>query len=139
MSTENIKRDPIIKSIFDEGGLEQPSGSFTRNIIKAIKSQSQDSVFVYKPVISKKAWLIIALLGCSLFIYLLLGGAAEGQGPQYFGVKLNFDTAIISGLFSKIAFSFTLSPILKTSLLALIFFTFSNLIIFELRNRSFFK
>ena len=139
MSSKEIKKDPFIKSIFDEGGIEQPSGSFTNHIINNIKAQSKESAFVYKPVISRNAWLIMAFLGIALFIYLLLGGATEGQGLDLFGFKLNMDTSIIRGLFSKIAFSFTPSPILKTSLIALIFFTFSNLLIFEWKNRSFFK
>ena len=139
MSSEEIKKDPFIKSIFDEGGIEQPSGDFTNQIINNIKAQSKESAFVYKPVISRNAWLIMAFLGIALFIYLLLGGATEGQGLDLFGFKLNMDTSIIRGLFSKIAFSFTPSPILKTSLIALIFFTFSNLLIFEWKNRSFFK
>ena len=139
MSSEEIKKDPFIKSIFDEGGIEQPSGGFTNQIINTIKAQSKESAFVYKPVISRNAWLIMAFLGIALFIYLLLGGATEGQGLDLFGFKLNMDTSIIRGLFSKIAFSFTPSPILKTSLIALIFFTFSNLLIFEWKSRSFFK
>ena len=139
MSSKEIKKDPFIKSIFDEGGIEQPSGGFTNHIINTIKAQSKESAFVYKPVISRNAWLIMAFLGIALFIYLLLGGATEGQGLDLFGFKLNMDTSIIRGLFSKIAFSFTPSPILKTSLIALIFFTFSNLIIFEWKSRSFFK
>ena len=139
MSSKEIKKDPFIKSIFDEGGIEQPSGGFTNQIINTINAQSKESAFVYKPVISRNAWLIMAFLGIALFIYLLLGGATEGQGLDLFGFKLNMDTSIIRGLFSKIAFSFTPSPILKTSLIALIFFTFSNLLIFEWRNRSFFK
>ena len=139
MSSENIKKDPTIKSILKEGGLEQPSSSFTSNIINAIKSQSEHSVFVYKPVISRNAWLVITFLGISLFAYLFFGFSPEGKGLDLYGYTLNFDTSIIKGLFSKITFSFNLSPILKISLMALTFFTFSNLIIFELKSRSFFK
>ena len=139
MSAEEIKKDPFIKSIFDEGGTEQPSGNFTNQIINTIKAQSKESAFVYKPVISKKAWLVIAFLGVSLFLYLLFGNAEPGQGLNLYGYSLNVDTSIIKGVLSKIAFSFELTPILKTSFLALIFFTFSNLIIFELKSRSFFK
>ena len=139
MSSEEIKKDPFIKSIFDEGGIEQPSGNFTNQIIQNINAQSKESAFVYKPVISKNAWLILGFLGFSLFVYLLFGNPAEGQGLNLYGYTLNIDTSIVEGIFSKIAFSFELSPILKTSFIALIFFTFSNLIIFEIRSRSFFK
>jgi len=139
MSSDKIKNDDVIKSIFDEGGLEKPSDSFTNSIINTIKTQSGDSVFVYKPVISRSAWLVIAFLGIALFAYLFFGFSPEGQGLDLYGFTLNFDTSKIKGILNKIAFSFEITPILKTSLIALTFFTFSNLIIFELRNRSFFK
>ena len=139
MSTKEIKRDPFIKSIFDEGGKELPSDKFTDQIIDTIKAQSKESAYVYKPVISKKAWLLIAAFGVSLFLYILLGDAEPGQGLNIYGYSLNLDTSALKGIFSKIAFSFELSPILKTSFIALLFFTFSNLIIFELRSRSLIK
>ncbi|MCG8308913.1 MAG: hypothetical protein MI975_16075 [Cytophagales bacterium] len=139
MKPEKIKRDSLIKSIFDEGGIEQPSGKFTSQIINTIKAQTQESVFEYKPVISRKVWLMIAFLGVSLFLYLLLGFAPEGRGLNLYGYTLNIDTGAVRGILNKIAVSFELTPILKTSLIALTFFTFSNLIVFELKSRSFFK
>lgn len=139
MSSEEIKKDPFIKSLFDEAGIAQPSGNFTNQIISAIKSQSKESAFVYKPIISKNAWLVMAFMVFSLFVYLIIGNAEAGQGVNLYGYTLNMDASFLKEFFSKFAFSFELSPILKTSFLALIVFTFSNLIIFELRSRSFFK
>ena len=139
MKSEKNKKDPFIKSIFDEGGTEQPSNKFTSKIIETIKAQAPASAFEYEPVISKKAWLIILLFGVALFLYLLLGYTPEGQSLNIEGFSLKFNTTPIKEILSKIAVSFTLTPILKTSLIALTFFTFSNLIIFELKNRSFIK
>jgi hypothetical protein len=139
MSSKDIKKDPFIKSIFDEAGEAHPSASFTTQIINVIKSETKESAFVYKPIISKNAWLVMAFLVISLFVYLLVGNSEAGQGINLYGYSLNMDTSIVKGFFSKLVFSFELSPILKTSFLALIVFTFSNLIIFELRSRSFFK
>ena len=139
MSSEKSKKDPFIKSIFDEGGIEEPSGNFTKQIINTIKAQSKESAFEYKPVISRKAWLVIAFIGVALFIYLILGTSPEGQGINLQGYNIKVDTTAVTGILNKIAFSFNLTPILKTSLIALTFFTFSNLIIFELKSRSFFK
>ena len=140
MKDQEFKQDQFIKSILEEGGLEKPTSGFTDHIIQKLKAaQAEDKAFVYQPVISRKVWLGLAFGGFLLFAYLLLGFAPEGQGIELYGYKLNFDTSVIKGLFSKIAFSFEITPILKTSLIALTFFTFSNLIIFELRSRSFFK
>jgi len=139
MSLEDIKKDPFIKSLLDEGGTEQPSGRFTHNIIDTIKAQAKANPFVYKPVISRNAWLVIAILGVSIFIYLMFGTAPETQGLNLYGYSLNIDASKIQGFLSKIAISFTLTPIIKTSFAALFFFTFTNLVIFELKSRSFFK
>ena len=139
MSSKDFKRDPFIKSIFDEGGIEQPSDGFTNQIIKNIKAQSAESVFEYKPVISRNAWLAIAFLGITLFLFIFFQSSGQSQGTEFFGYTVNLDTQKITGFFKNIAFSFKLTPIFKTSLIALVFFTFSNLIIFELKSRSFFK
>jgi hypothetical protein len=139
MSLEEMKKDPFIKSLFDEGGIEQPSGRFTHTIIDIIKAQSKANPYVYKPVISRNAWLVIAFLGVSIFIYLMFGNTSDAQGLNLYGYSLSIDTSKIHGFFSKIAFSFTLTPIIKTAFVALFFFTFTNLVIFELKSRSFFK
>ena len=139
MSSSEIKKDPFIKSLLEEGGIEQPSDRFTHRIIDSIKAQSRESAYVYTPVISRNAWLTIAFFGVSLFVYIILGSSPDSQGIDLYGYSLNLDASKIQGFFSKIAFSFKLSPILKTAFMALVFFTFANLVIFELRSRSFFK
>ncbi len=141
MNPEEIGRDPFIKSLYDEAGTEKPSKNFTDRIIKNIKAESKVSAFTYKPVISRTAWRIIAVVGFIAFIFLLLvpNGEGQGLGLDLHGYSLNIDTTKIKGMLSKFAFSFEFTPIMKTSFLALIIFTFSNLIIFELKNRSFFK
>ena len=139
MSSKEFKRDAFIKSIFDEGGIENPSNGFTKQIVKNIKSQSKESVFEYKPVISRNAWLAIAFLGIALFLFIFFQSPGQSQGTEFFGYTVNLDTQKITGLFKKIAFSFKLTPIFKTALIALTFFIFSNLVIIEIKSRSFFK
>ena len=139
MSAEEIKKDPVIKSIFEEGGLEHPSSNFTDQIIKTIKSEAKDSVFVYKPAIGKKTWLVLIIFGVALFIYLTLGLSPEGGFLNLPEFSMGFDTSGIKKVLGQFRFSLELSPILKMALVALSVFTFSNLIIFELRSRSFFK
>ena len=139
MKTEKNERDPFIKSVFEAGGLEQPSASFTNEIIGSIKAQSKETTFEYKPVISRTTWLILAGIGVAIFAYMFFGFTPESQGSNLYGYSLKVDTTFVKAFFSKIAISFELSPIFKTALIALTFFTFSHLIIFELRNRSILK
>lgn len=139
MSAEEMKKDPIIKSILDEGGLEHPSSKFTNNIINAIKAQSKDAAYVYKPVISKSAWLVLIFMGSALFIYLLLGLSPENSLLNLEGFSFSVDTSALKSFFGKFSLSLEMSPIYKTALIALSLFTFTNLIIFELRNKSLWK
>ena len=139
MSQQESQEDKYIKSLLDEGGMEEPSSRFTDNIIDAIKAQSESSAFSYQPVISRRAWLVIAFIGLALFFYMIFINPTNGQGLELYGYSLQIDFSKVKNLFSKVAFSFELTPIFKTSIVALFIFTFSNLIIFELKNRSFFK
>jgi hypothetical protein len=139
MSEQEINKDPYIKSLFDEGGTEEPSGRFTNSVIDKIKAQSAPSVFTYKPVISKSAWLTMAAIGVIVFFYLIFINPSSSQGLELYGYSLNFDFTKVKNIFSKVAFSFELTPIFKTSIIALFVFTFSNLIFFELKNRSILK
>jgi hypothetical protein len=81
MSAEDIKKDPVITSILNEGGLEQPSSNFTDQIINTIKAQSSEAVYQYKPVISRSAWLVFTFVGVALFGYILFGLPAETKYP----------------------------------------------------------
>jgi hypothetical protein len=139
MSTQEPNQDQYIKSLFEEGGTEEPSRHFTNNIIDAINAKSASSTYTYKPIISKSAWLTMAFIGIAAFLYLLFVSPASSQGTDFYGYSLNFDLSKVKGLLSKVAFSFELTPILKTSIIALFIFTFSNLLIFELKNKSMFK
>ena len=139
MSEHELNKDQYIKSLFEEAGKEEPSGRFTSNIIEAIKNQSSASAYAYKPVISRGAWLIMAFIGIAAFFYLLFVNPSGEQGLEVFGYDLNLDFSAAKGFFSKMAFSFELTPIFKTSIAALFIFTFSNLLIFELKNRSILK
>jgi len=139
MSEQEINRDPYIKSLFEEGGSAEPSDHFTNRIIERIQAQSEASAYQYKPVISRAAWLAIAIIGIGMFIILLFNDPGSSQGLNLYGYSLNIDLSNLKSILNKIAFSFELTPILKTSIVALFVFTFSNLIIFELKNRSLFK
>ena len=139
MSEQELHNEKYIKSLMQEGGTEQPSSHFTTNIVEAINAQATSSSFAYKPVISKKAWIILAVVGLAIFLYLLFLNPSSGEGLSLYGYSLNLDLSKAKGLFNKVAFSFELTPIFKTSIIALVIFTFSNLILFELKNRSFIK
>ncbi len=138
MSSENIKKDPFIRSLFEEGGLEHPSGNFTNKIVNNIKTPSGAETFEYKPVISRKAWFIT---GVFIVILLTLAFLQPTQGPQQ-GLY-QFDSGLyiqkVIAIFNKITGSFRLTSILKTALVAFSFFVFMSLTLIELKSRSLYK
>ncbi len=139
MSNQEEFHDDYIKSLMQEGGLSAPSQDFTRNLIESIKARPAQSAYTYKPVISRGTWLVLAIVGIAAFFYLLFINPSDEQGLEVFGYGLSLDFSAAKGFLSKMAFSFELTPIFKTSIIALFIFTFSNLLIFELKNRSIFK
>ncbi|TSE10652.1 MULTISPECIES: hypothetical protein [Aquimarina] len=66
---EQYKND--IQHLVKEAGLESPSANFMNNIMKEIEVSSQKSLN-YTPLISKKTWLIVALVIVSILGILLL-------------------------------------------------------------------
>lgn len=139
MNHQEEFHDDYIKSLIQEGGVSEPSRDFTNNLIESIKTRPAQSAYAYKPVISRSAWLAIALIGCAAFAYMFFVSPENGQGLNIYGYSLSLDFSKLKGIASQMAISFELTPILKTSLAALFIFTFSNLIIFELKNRSILK
>jgi hypothetical protein len=139
MNEQEKHKDSYISTLLNEGAIERPPQRFTDNIINAIAAQSESSAYKYKPVISRTAWMIIAFIGVAAFAFLLFAGPSGGQGLDILGYSFSLDFSKIKELAGGITISFELTPIVKTSIIALFVFTFSNLILLELKDRSIFK
>ena len=60
--------DDFVQKVVKTAGLETPSEQFTHSIMSKIKGQSANSVVThYKPLISKRSWVVL----CSIVIFLL--------------------------------------------------------------------
>ena len=62
--------DKLAKKVMQSSTLESPTLDFTANIMAKVKASGINHVTVYKPLISKRTWLIVAVL--------ILGGLAYG-------------------------------------------------------------
>ncbi|GAA4270973.1 hypothetical protein U6A24_03655 [Aquimarina gracilis] len=51
-----------IEQLVKEAGLNQPSSVFSKNVMSQIGAITQKKQIVYTPLISKKTWIIIAVL-----------------------------------------------------------------------------
>ena len=99
--------DKLARKVMQSSSLESPSLDFTANIMAKVKASGISHITVYKPLISKSTWLIVAVLifgGLSYGIF----GDIEGLGwvdkVDLSVISNNKITEAISGItFSKTA------------------------------------
>lgn len=135
MIDEKTNMDPVIRSLFEEAGREQPSPQFSDRVMHQIHEKSMKSVFIYKPVISRNAWILMAFCAIAIIVYLLTGSTGEAQPKDIYGFSLPIDTTIFSVVMLKFAAIFA-SPILKATVLAFTVLAFANQLILYWRDRS---
>ncbi len=76
----NKKLDDFVEKVVKDSSLESPSLDFTNKIMSKIETISQSEITVYRPLISKKAWFIIATLIIGGLTYLMLGDNMQTTG-----------------------------------------------------------
>ena len=90
MKKEKIEKEKIIKEVILEIGLEKPSENFTDNIMHKLTLETKYSILNYKPVIGKKAWIIIsAVIALSSLILILFTPSSEENILEKIGVSIN--------------------------------------------------
>lgn len=82
---KNIEK--LVNKMMSESVLESPSINFTSTVMSEVLSVEKSKALVYKPVISRKAWLIIFASIIALFSFLLLNTKSEASA-------INFDLSI---------------------------------------------
>lgn len=66
--------DDFVKKVVKNIGLETPSDHFTQSIMSKIAAQKENStVTIYKPLISKTGWLVLAAITLFLFAFIIFG------------------------------------------------------------------
>ena len=98
--------DKLAKKVMQSSLLESPSLDFTANIMAKVEASATSHVTVYKPLISKKAWLLISILVIGSLSYGIFGNGLESLGwfdsIDYSIISNNKVTEAISGItFSK--------------------------------------
>lgn len=112
---DNKYLDDFAKKVIKKTSLESPSIHFTSEIMSQVTAFSNSKVTVYKPLISKKVWVLIAISFIALSIYLVLG--AETQESSWFStLDLSF---LQNNKVSNTLSGFTMS---KTLMYAVTFF-----------------
>jgi hypothetical protein len=112
--------DKLAKKVMQSAPLEKPSLDFTANIMAKVDAIATNNVTVYKPLISKRAWLVIAILVVGSLSYGVFGSGLEGLS-WFDNVDLSiFSNNKITDAISGVKFSQTL--VYAVGLCGLVFF-----------------
>jgi hypothetical protein len=94
--------DKLAKKVMQSSSLESPSLDFTANIMAKVEASLTSDITTYKPLISKRAWLIILILVIGSLSYGVFGSGQEGLGWfdtfDYSIIYNNKVTEAISGI-----------------------------------------
>jgi len=98
--------DKLAKKVMQSSSLESPSIDFTANIMAKVEASATSNITVYKPLISKRSWIIISILLIGSLFYSVLGNNFESSGwfnnVDFSIISNNKITEAISGItFSK--------------------------------------
>ena len=72
MDTKNMLKDKFLKKMIKQGGLDQPSDHFTKNIMEKIQVESVSIPEKSQPVIETKYWILIGA-GLAVASFVLFG------------------------------------------------------------------
>lgn len=120
MKTEkNIEE--FTKFVIKEANVEGPSADFLKKVMDSVKLENKLSLSnVYKPVISKSVWAVIAIAFVFLSFFIFIGASQDSMKLPNINFAL-FNEIVSTNLFERIHFSdtFTFSFVLF-SLLAIL-------------------
>ena len=85
---QDILKEKAMGNLFKKYAHEEPSPVFSEKIMAQLNTKP---VFVYEPVISKRAWLLLGLVTTAIFIVVLKGSSPEElNNPVYSELILKF-------------------------------------------------
>jgi len=101
MKKQDQKRDEIMKDLFSRQEIFEPSSSFTERVMYRVSIEKSYDAEIYKPLISKTAWIIIAAsVAVLIALPFLVGGGGTGNIrylPEI-GFNLDFNLSWISSV-----------------------------------------
>lgn len=98
---KNIEK--LIENLMAETSVESPSVEFSNKVMSGVFAVEKNKAFIYKPIISKRAWFIIFGAFCALFAFLISNSSLTSDGINFNLTFLNFDKFLTA--FSGFEFS----------------------------------
>jgi hypothetical protein len=116
MKKQEELHDELMKDLFSRHEALEPSSSFAERVMYRVSVEKKYDPEIYRPLISRTAWIIIAVLSSALvFLSFYYSNGSVGYLDKIFSYKLNLDYSIpeISGIMQKILELFSsLSPVI---------------------------
>ncbi len=81
--TEDKNTKQFVDKIMKETSLESPSHDFTSKVMANVLAIGKSNVTVYKPLISKRGWLVIFGGIIATVIYLLTNNVTQSEGQPW--------------------------------------------------------
>jgi len=106
MKKQDKKQDELMRDLFIHHEISEPSPSFAERVMYRVSVEKKYDPEIYRPIISRTAWIIIAVLSVLLiFLAFYLGNGGTGYLDKFFSYRLDLDYSIpeISGLMQRIA------------------------------------
>ena len=86
--SKNIEK--LIDKVMLDDELHSTSTDFTNTIMAQVEQMNQQKVFEYKPLISKKIWVLICVSIIAVLTYITLyGNLAKSKWMNYFELNLS--------------------------------------------------
>jgi hypothetical protein len=93
---EMIENDDMIRHLMHEEGLLSPSPGFTDRVMILVEESRLKAVGVYKPLISMKTWILIALVIVAMLVVCIFGLTSANPGPSEYHNKVKTVTDFIA-------------------------------------------
>ncbi|GAA4277774.1 hypothetical protein [Aquimarina mytili] len=81
-----------IDKLVREAGLDTPSPDFLQQVMKQVEASQSNRAFVYKPLISKSAWLVVSLIAIGVIFALV--SLPDVAGTTSKGIDISFLNSI---------------------------------------------
>lgn len=94
--------EKLVEKVMKSSTLETPSFDFTAKVMSQVIADSKSGVTVYKPLISKTAWVVLLVVAAGLIAISVYSGDASSLG-----LLDKLDLSKVPNLFSEIKISQT--------------------------------
>jgi hypothetical protein len=92
MKKQDRKKDELMRDLFSRQEVFEPSSSFTGRVMYRISIEKSYDAEIYKPLISKTAWIIIAAsVAVLIALPFLVGGGGTGNIQYLPDISFNLD------------------------------------------------